>query len=123
MALLENEGNIFDPKMEAVTGKETRKAHNLPSHDRLYQLPANHFRRPDKGIILRNRRRSILPELRNQDEEKQTKNTPIVEKKRDFKAVLSQQLEDAFNSIFNTTVIQFNIIRTGEISINEIHKL
>ena len=120
--LLESDEKSAAADRELVVNRDTHRNHAISSHSQRYQLPAGQYRRSDKGIILRNRRRSIMPELRKQDEG-QSKAEPYFEKKKDFRAVFSKQLEDAFNSIFTTPVIHFNIIKTGVISFDEVHKL
>ena len=99
--LLESDEKSAAADRELVVNRDTHRNHAISSHSQRYQLPAGQYLRSDKGIILRNRRRSIMPELRKQDEG-QSKAEPYFEKKKDFRAVFSKQLEDAFNSIFTT---------------------
>lgn len=108
------------PLQPAPAPLNSHLSHSIPQHGRLYPLPTGYYRRPDTGIILRNRRRSILPELRKY-KEIEFESEAIPENGADFKQILSEQLTDSFNSIFSIPVIQFTILKTGEISFNEIH--
>ena len=98
----------------------SHKRHNIPSHGRLYAAPANFIRQAGNSIILRNRRRSLLPELRVYEN---VNTDMLVEDQPDFINELSDQLSQSVNAIFGSHVLNIKIENIGKVSLNAIHLL
>lgn len=100
--------------------KGSDKKHNVRSHNRRYDASRGRAAQNGNGIIFRNRRRSILPEMRILEEKKIEANKDI-EANLDFKDRLSIKLSQSVNSLFSTPIININIEELGKVSFDGIY--
>lgn len=94
--------------------------HANSHHGKIYPIPVGSFCKRENGIILRNRRRSLLPELRKYDPteiQAETENTKNI----DFKDELAEKITRSFNSPFHFPIVRFTIKRIGDITFDGIH--
>jgi hypothetical protein len=81
-------------------------------------VPGKFFHQAGSSIILRNRRRSLYPELHADDN--RNADMPI-EDPPDFVFELSNQLSQSVNAIFGSHVLNIKIENIGKVSRNAIY--
>lgn len=95
------------------------KTHNIRKHGRAYRFSRNLTSQPNGGTILRNRRRSIQPEMHAKVEP--IEDTKTTEPESKTVNTLSKQLFSAVNTLFIEQVININIEEIGKVSFNGVH--
>lgn len=100
------------------------KTHNVRRHGRRYNSPITLPTLINGGKILRNRKRSIQPEMRSLDEPIDINETLEPESSTEEKITietLTERLSKSVNGLFSKQVININIEEIGKVSFNEVH--
>ena len=107
-----------NPKQPIPPTVHSNKTHGNPKHGKLYAIPGGFFHSSGSSIILRNRRRSLQPELRiYEDVEMDT----LVEEHPDFIAGLSEWLTQSVNTIFSNQILVIKIEKIGRVTFDAIY--
>jgi len=108
--------SISNQSTQTQVTRRIVRSHSATRHNSIYNAPGRIAQKHNTRLGLRNRRRSMMPELHSIEPEVESRVEPVY----DFQVRMQSHLSQSFKDIYNNAVIEPRIIHLGEISFNEI---